>query len=943
MQAADGPALELSDIMHPMSPSPAPQTVPLPPETELHLPDPQLQPSHGNGMFAPEQGGAVTIQVYDIQRMPSTPEPLDQAELENMRQRVQQLGLTAPSHIHPNATPLERELASMVLRLTSDPILQPSSSQLASQADTIATLTLQRNLLLQAKEDERSRWDVACQGWERSAEALIRKHLAAKEPVAKEYEAERTLVRLRDENAALRTKLSDSHSRLSALESELSRLRPLLMIQSNFLKDPEVLQHASLVHFNPPDDRYDSRKKVKKPSDRVKKEKDDTPAVVSQTSVAVEPSAEEDAMKVVMDTVPSANGHTSGEAGVRPQDLTIAPEDTQRAGPSRQRLHSAGDVFAPPSQTDMPPPALKSSSRHTDKHGKTKEKRARFKAPGPRTPLFTDARAECVLSAARKIGRVRAGIAAGLMRAREREERQAEVTKKAREEAQRASGLVLPPDWQSAWVPAEGEPGPSNYQTAATGPSSNASTSVAQARTAGGQQMPSNTHPSGPYQLSATPPQMRVAPGTVPAHPYAVPGFVYMQAVPSPPGGRAAPAQVPQGTPMMVPVWPMQSPGPATPPTGRQQASGAGRGRGTAQNQAQGRTPVRGGRAQGAPTTPLDSLLSAATAARTMMVDDDTTGEGGGGEGEETEKEEEESELPVVKRSSRRRSAASAAALDKPVPKRRRVGTSTSAGSLSSQGAMGRTRRQTRAALAQAKEEQDQTRPTPDRKGKGKRREALIPQPQGKGKGRAAANLTPAQSTQAQAPSPPPPAPIARVRSALDVLADQAAQEQERMPASRSGSRRPSAEPEKEPQSAGPGPSAMSKVPASETTMVEEPEEPGPEEEEGVSDADAGADVEADADVDADADAEGSVDSNVAAQEGKAAHEGTGTGRSGEPSRIGQTQTEATMQGSISAPTSASMLSTRIRQIEPITVGAPQPVATSGCTDASTDTSANRS
>ncbi|KAH9919713.1 uncharacterized protein B0H18DRAFT_625894 [Fomitopsis serialis] len=132
---------------------------------------------------------------------------------------------------------------------------------------------------------------------------------------------------------------------------------------------------------------------------------------------------------------PSArvDGQSTGETGVRPQDLTIAPEDTQGAGPSRRRLDSTGDVFVPPSQPSMPSALKASSSKHVEKHAKkSKDKRARFKAPGPRAPLLTDARAECILTAARKIGRVRAGIAAGLVRGREREERRAEAAKKAR-------------------------------------------------------------------------------------------------------------------------------------------------------------------------------------------------------------------------------------------------------------------------------------------------------------------------------------------------------------------------------------------------------------------------------------------------------------------------------------------------------------------------------
>ncbi|TFY55433.1 hypothetical protein EVJ58_g8250, partial [Rhodofomes roseus] len=889
--AADGPALELSDIMHPMSPSPAPQTVALPPEPHVHLPDPQLQPPHVDDALPPQQPHAASMHTYDTQAALSTPEPLDQSEANGMRQRVQQLGLTGPN-ARPYATPLERELASMVLRLTSDPVVPPSPSQLASQAETIATLTLQRNLLLHGLEEERARWDVERQGWDRSADALFRQWRSAKPPADKDYDAGHALAQLRDENNTLRQKLSDTLTRLSALESELSRLRPLLMIQTNFLRDPEVLQHASLVQFPPLDEK--SSKKAKKSTDRVKKERVGVSAVSAQAQAA-EPNDVVDAMDIVSVTNPTgvSNGRHAADEGVRPQDLTITPTDTPGAGPSRMRLDSVGDVFASPSRPSMPPPALKPSSlKHADKHTKkSKDKKARFKAPGPRAPLLTDARAECILTAARKIGRVRAGIAAGLMKEREREGRQADATRQAQEEAQRASGVVfgMHPDWQGAWVPGEGEPGPSIYPGAATSPSASAAHAGVP-----------YTHPTGPYQLTATPPQVRVAPGSVPGHPY-VPGYVYMQAVSSPPGGRAMPAQVPQGTAMMVPVWPM----PGTPPAGRAQAQAAP-GVGQGRSAARGRTPGRNGRTQGVLATPLDSLLSAATAARTMMADEDYDGNGDGGG--DTEKEEEE--LPRLKRSPRRRAAAAAAsALDKPVPKRRRVGASASA-----------------AALHPREESQDQppTRPPPDRKGKGKQREVSAPQSpvQAKGKGIATAN---GGSPHPDPVPAPPPVPIARVRSALDVLADQAAQEQERMPTSDPGSRRQSTEPDrdKEMRRMAPGPSAMSKMQTSEQRD---------EDEGGVSDADAEGDVEVDVDVDA----EGSEDGNGVEADVEAAKLVGTTDVTTQPTVPQHLLPTTTSTGT------ASMM-TRTRQIEPIDVGSVRSVDVrmSGHPGTSMDTNAD--
>lgn len=509
------------------------------------------------------------------------------------------------------------------------------------------------------------------------------------------------------------------------------------MVQPSFLADSDVLQHASLVDFTPPEEKHDSRSKANRHSDRNNKDKDDTPAPLKAHATAhVEHGA-----SVTRTTLTSTT-----ERGVRPQDLMLVPGESQSS--SQQQLDSMPDAQV---STSMPPPALKpSTSRHAADKKKLREKRARFKAPGPRMPILSDARAECVLAAARKIGRVRAGIAAGLVRERERKESEAQM-------------------------PAEGEPGPSNYAAV-----------------------------SGSMPSLASPSQMRV--GLEP-HSYVMPGLVYVQAVPSPPGARAAQAPVPQGA-MMVPMWPMQRPG--TLSAGRQLAVN--------QQQTGGR-----GRAQGS----LDSLLTAATAARTMIVGDE---DGSAGAGEETEKEDDEEEeerqvgkARAAKRPQRRKSGTASA------PKRRKMGTSASAstGGVASATRAGRTRKPTKKAL----EAQDQAQ---DRKGKGKQREA--PTALAHVKGKANGIQTHVSPVHVAQPPPPASAPVARVRSALDVLAEQAAQEQEWMPVSGQGS--PSAEAASV-RRARLGPAAVVR------TQREQTEELGPEEENvgdgDVEDADANA------------------------------------------------------------------------------------------------------
>ncbi|RDX53733.1 hypothetical protein K466DRAFT_473801, partial [Polyporus arcularius HHB13444] len=124
-----------------------------------------------------------------------------------------------------------------VLRLTSHLLLHPSPAQLASQAETIADLTFQRNMLLSERSEDRARWDAERECWSRSADALLFKARVAQEPVVKEQETQRYIGRLEDDLKASRRRLSDTQTRLSALENELARIRPLLAMQATVFSD----------------------------------------------------------------------------------------------------------------------------------------------------------------------------------------------------------------------------------------------------------------------------------------------------------------------------------------------------------------------------------------------------------------------------------------------------------------------------------------------------------------------------------------------------------------------------------------------------------------------------------------------------------------------------------------------------------------------------------
>ncbi len=102
MATQDGPALALDDILHTLSPSPAPLT--LPPDPGPSTLAAHTFPPTANGV----DSGLLAGHTVPPPRIPS-PEPLDYSELEAMRARVQQYTLATDP-----ANQRESELAAMV-------------------------------------------------------------------------------------------------------------------------------------------------------------------------------------------------------------------------------------------------------------------------------------------------------------------------------------------------------------------------------------------------------------------------------------------------------------------------------------------------------------------------------------------------------------------------------------------------------------------------------------------------------------------------------------------------------------------------------------------------------------------------------------------------------------------------------------------------------------
>ncbi|EGN94948.1 hypothetical protein SERLA73DRAFT_113661 [Serpula lacrymans var. lacrymans S7.3] len=164
------PSLALSDIVHIMSPSPVPQA--------------SLDDSHL------------------LRQKSSTPEPLQESEVQKMRTRIVDMGFSGIDQV--NASSREKELLDMITRLTNAVRLDPE--QLMRQASTISRLTEQRSYLVYQAEEQRLRWESERDGWTRMAEALIGQQNKNAGSIYREEDTERQKAGFEADNKALRQK-----------------------------------------------------------------------------------------------------------------------------------------------------------------------------------------------------------------------------------------------------------------------------------------------------------------------------------------------------------------------------------------------------------------------------------------------------------------------------------------------------------------------------------------------------------------------------------------------------------------------------------------------------------------------------------------------------------------------------------------------------------------
>lgn len=232
----------------------------------------------------------------------------------------------------------EKELPDITVKETG--VMHPDPEQVIRQAEMISCLIDQRDMLVRQAEEQRLRWNSEKDSWARMAEALIAQQAKPRSSSEKDEELERQHAITEADNRSLRQRLHETQSRLSILEGELSRLRPLLLMQPLALNGTATLNQVPKIR------------------PRRRKRKD--------------PLTTEDE-----DPDPSDDDH--------PGD----PEDTSTATPKQTSRTAAASLH----------PHI-SKRRHSQRQA-------------PRV-LTADARTEHLLLAAKRIGKQRAGIMAGL-------------------------------------------------------------------------------------------------------------------------------------------------------------------------------------------------------------------------------------------------------------------------------------------------------------------------------------------------------------------------------------------------------------------------------------------------------------------------------------------------------------------------------------------------
>ncbi|KAJ8087245.1 hypothetical protein PM082_006075 [Marasmius tenuissimus] len=398
-QESSTSSLALSDIIHTSTLSPGPPTA--------------LKP----------RASEATRSVQSSSERSGSPEPLQEEELNSYRNRIREMGLL--SGASDMVSPREKELSEMVLRLIEAP--RADSTQLERQATLISQLTAQRDFLTQIIADERARMESERDGWERAAEALIAQHQRSGKNVypSRQDELERQCLLYVQDNAELRSREHETRARLSALEGELYRLKPMLIMHpqpsynalapnSSFLGALPYPSATGAVALK------ESRDKTAKKRKRNKEAKAARAEEASDGNTTLGISASDGPGTDSASQLPAPGPSSVAPTSTIPQSGSSLFQDTQRSSAPSIYQHL---LRKPSNQPD--------GSTSTSNAQKSK----RSKSPKRYTTITSDARSEHFLLAARRLGRERANVVSGLINAKT--ERDQEKHKQAKEEMER--------------------------------------------------------------------------------------------------------------------------------------------------------------------------------------------------------------------------------------------------------------------------------------------------------------------------------------------------------------------------------------------------------------------------------------------------------------------------------------------------------------------------
>ncbi|KAH7879544.1 uncharacterized protein C8R40DRAFT_1234017 [Lentinula edodes] len=405
------------------------------------------------------------------QEIGSDLEPLQDEEVIQFRAQVLNMGVLSSDGMNSR----ERELARMVLRLTESS--RPSSAQIASQAAIILDLSTQRDYLIQQAEEERARWESEREGWERASEALIAQRNAKDHYSNRHQELERYCSILQTDNEDLRRREQQLLKRLTSLEDEMVKLKPVLLLDPFPATASESsLSHAAAYLASLPYPAASGKEAVRAQRSRRKKleakHKDIDHLDQEVDHVAANISASNDSPNSIgvgtqgtsLRTPNDLDGEISHSLSYIPDQLqddsNVLPFKSVRSEKHvSRRTEPPGTLLLWPAHIQPPvtPPSLETPSAILGAPSapglNERSENAAFDSAiepplasslsKPARPLTSDARMEHLLLAARMIGRKRAAFAAGIVDAelekgqKERKEKEKEWREKEKAKKQK--------------------------------------------------------------------------------------------------------------------------------------------------------------------------------------------------------------------------------------------------------------------------------------------------------------------------------------------------------------------------------------------------------------------------------------------------------------------------------------------------------------------------